>query len=112
MRRRIVLLWSASWAVERPRRLLSTNAGSDLQRPDAGRRSRTTRRRSIPTPHALVTVPGKPLQFISGGDGGVVRGDGKYVDISAKCGPRGLNPETPGAVPEPAQQRARTSSST
>jgi hypothetical protein len=41
--------------------------------------------------HAIVAVPGKPLQFITGGDGGVVRSDGKFADISAKCDTRGLN---------------------
>jgi hypothetical protein len=44
-----------------------------------------------PDEHAIVTVPGKPLQFITGSDGGVVRSDGKVADISAKCDTRGLN---------------------
>jgi len=44
-----------------------------------------------PDEHAIVTVPGKPLQFITGSDGGVVRSDGKTADISAKCDTRGLN---------------------
>ena len=44
-----------------------------------------------PDSHAIVTVPGKPLQFITGGDGGVVGSDGKYADISAKCATRGLS---------------------
>ncbi len=44
-----------------------------------------------PDQHAIVTVPGKPLQFITGSDGGVVRSDGKLADISAKCDTRGLN---------------------
>ncbi|HEV2041258.1 MAG TPA: hypothetical protein VGT81_14680 [Casimicrobiaceae bacterium] len=44
-----------------------------------------------PDQHAIVTVPGKPLQFITGSDGGVVRSDGKVADISAKCDTRGLN---------------------
>ena len=43
-----------------------------------------------PDQHAIVTVPGKPLQFITGSDGGVVRSDGKLVDISYKCDKRGL----------------------
>jgi hypothetical protein len=38
-----------------------------------------------PDQHAIVTVPGKPLQFITGSDGGVVRSDGKFADISDKC---------------------------
>ena len=45
-----------------------------------------------PDSHAIVAVPGNPLQFISGGDGGVVGSDGKYADVSSKCDSRGLNP--------------------
>jgi len=44
-----------------------------------------------PDQHAIVTVPGKPLQFITGSDGGVVRSDGNFADVSAKCNTRGLN---------------------
>jgi hypothetical protein len=44
-----------------------------------------------PDEHAIVTVPGKPLQFITGSDGGVVRSDGKFADVSAKCDTRGLD---------------------
>ena len=44
-----------------------------------------------PDQHAVVTVPGKPLQFITGSDGGVVRSDGRFADISAKCDERGLS---------------------
>jgi hypothetical protein len=43
-----------------------------------------------PDQHAIVTVPGNPLQFIEGDDGGVVRSDGNYVDGSAQCAARGL----------------------
>jgi hypothetical protein len=45
-----------------------------------------------PDQHALVTVPGLPLQFIAGDDGGVVRSNGQYVDGSADCANRGLSP--------------------
>jgi hypothetical protein len=44
-----------------------------------------------PDQHALVTIPGEPLQFIAGDDGGVVRGNGRFVDNSADCDTRGLN---------------------
>jgi hypothetical protein len=44
-----------------------------------------------PDQHALVTVPGNPLQFVEGNDGGVVRSNGKYVDGSAQCASRGLS---------------------
>jgi hypothetical protein len=43
-----------------------------------------------PDSHAIVAVPGKPLQFIAGGDGGVVRSDGKFADVASKCDTRGL----------------------
>jgi hypothetical protein len=45
-----------------------------------------------PDQHALVTIPGEPLQWIAGDDGGVVRATGDYVDASAQCAGRGLNP--------------------
>ncbi len=44
-----------------------------------------------PDSHYVVTVPGKPLQFIAAGDGGVVGSDGNYADISYKCDSRGLS---------------------
>jgi hypothetical protein len=44
-----------------------------------------------PDQHAIVTVPGKPLQFITGSDGGVVRSDGLFADVSARCDTRELN---------------------
>jgi hypothetical protein len=44
-----------------------------------------------PDQHHIVTVPGKPYLFITGSDGGVVRSDGKFADISAKCDERGLS---------------------
>jgi hypothetical protein len=44
-----------------------------------------------PDQHAIATVPGKPLQFITGSDGGVVRSDGKFADVSSKCDARALS---------------------
>jgi len=44
-----------------------------------------------PDQHALVTVPGKPFQFIVGSDGGVMRSDGQFADSSSKCDARGLS---------------------
>jgi len=44
-----------------------------------------------PDQHALVTVPGEPLQWIAGDDGGVVRSNGTYVDASSDCDSRGLS---------------------
>jgi hypothetical protein len=44
-----------------------------------------------PDHHALVTIPGSPLQWIDGNDGGVMRSNGKYVDGSKDCNGRGLS---------------------
>src|SRR6185369_5321502 len=70
--------------------LLSTNGGaafSDLTQDGDPNHAEAIH----PDEHAIVTVPGKPLQFITGSDGGVVRSDGKMVDISYKCNARGLD---------------------
>src|SRR5206468_2834380 len=70
--------------------LLSTDAGatfSDLTQDGDPSHAEVIH----PDQHAIVTVPGKPLQFITGSDGGVVRSDGKFADVSAKCDTRGLN---------------------
>jgi hypothetical protein len=70
--------------------LLSTNAGasfSDLTQDGDPHHAEAIH----PDEHAIVTVPGKPYQFITGSDGGVVRSDGKFADISGKCDERGLN---------------------
>ena len=58
-----------------------------------------------PDQHAIVTVPGKPLQFITGSDGGVVRSDGKFADVSDKCDTRGLERGRYGVLQEPAEPR-------
>jgi hypothetical protein len=47
-----------------------------------------------PDQHALVTIPGNPFQFIAGSDGGVMRSDGGFADVSAKCDSRGLDAAT------------------
>jgi hypothetical protein len=44
-----------------------------------------------PDQHAIVTLPAQPLTFITGSDGGVVRSDGQYGDVSSKCDSRGLD---------------------
>jgi hypothetical protein len=44
-----------------------------------------------PDQHALVTVPGKPLQFFEGSDGGLMRSDGTLADTSGRCDSRGLD---------------------
>ena len=70
--------------------LLSTNGGNSFT--DITQDGDPNKAEGIhPDEHAIVTVPGKPLQFITGSDGGVVRSDGKMVDISYKCNARGLD---------------------
>lgn len=44
-----------------------------------------------PDQHALVTVPGLPLQFFEGSDGGLMRSDGTLVDTSSRCDSRSLD---------------------
>jgi len=43
-----------------------------------------------PDQHAIVTLPGNPWLFITGSDGGVVRSDGQFADVSSKCDTRNL----------------------
>jgi hypothetical protein len=46
-----------------------------------------------PDQHALITVPGKPLQFFEGSDGGLMRSDGTLVDTSSRCDSRPISGE-------------------
>ena len=43
-----------------------------------------------PDHHALVVNPRNPFQFFSGSDGGIVRSNGRFRDISAQCADRAL----------------------
>src|SRR5207249_2324508 len=43
-----------------------------------------------PDSHAIVEVPGTDIAFF-GGDGGIVRSSGDFVDISSQCTARGLS---------------------
>jgi hypothetical protein len=44
-----------------------------------------------PDHHELVVNPNDPFQFFSASDGGLVRSDGAFADVSYKCDQRGLN---------------------
>ena len=43
-----------------------------------------------PDQHAFVVNPNNPFQFWEGSDGGLMRSDGTFVDISSRCDGRGL----------------------
>ena len=70
--------------------LLSTDAGatwSDLTQDGDATKAEFTH----PDQHAIVTNPKNPFQYWEGSDGGVVRSDGKFADVSYKCDQRGLD---------------------
>jgi hypothetical protein len=71
--------------------LLSTDSGatwSDLTQDSDPQHAEFTH----PDQHAIVVNPSNPFQYFEGSDGGVIRSDGKFADVSAKCDTRGLTP--------------------
>ncbi len=70
--------------------LLSTDGGatwSDLTQDGDPHHAEFTH----PDQHAIVTNPNNPFQYWEGSDGGVVRSDGNFADVSYKCDQRGLS---------------------
>jgi hypothetical protein len=73
--------------------LLSTDGGStwsDLTQDTGPHHANGTH----PDQHAIVVNPNNPFQYWEGSDGGVVRSDGNFGDVSYKCASRGLDPAT------------------
>jgi hypothetical protein len=69
--------------------LLSTDGGatwSDLTQDGKPTHANATH----PDQHAIVVNPNNPYQYWEGSDGGVVRSDGRFADVSYKCDSRGL----------------------
>jgi hypothetical protein len=69
--------------------LLSTDGGatwSDLTQDSKPTHANATH----PDQHAIVVNPNNPYQYWEGSDGGVVRSDGSFADVSYKCDSRGL----------------------
>ena len=70
--------------------LLSTDGGttwSDLTQDSSPNKASYTH----PDQHAIVVNPTNPYQYWEGSDGGVVRSDGSFGNVSYKCASRGLN---------------------
>ncbi len=69
--------------------LLSTDGGatwSDLTQDGKPNHANATH----PDQHAIVVNPNNPYQYWEGSDGGVIRTDGRFADVSYKCDSRGL----------------------
>ena len=70
--------------------LLSTDGGTTWS--DLTQDAHTPRAHGIhPDQHAIVVHPNNPYLFWEGSDGGVVRSDGQFRDITSKCATRGLS---------------------
>ncbi len=69
--------------------LLSTDAGNTWS--DMSQDGRTPLANAThPDQHAIVVNPNNPFQYWEGSDGGVVRSDGRFADVSYKCDQRNL----------------------
>jgi hypothetical protein len=71
--------------------LLSQDGGNTFTDVTEDATSATAPNGLHPDQHALVTIPGKPLQFLEGSDGGLMLSDGTLKDISSRCDGRGLS---------------------
>jgi hypothetical protein len=72
--------------------LLSTDAGStftDLT--DDAQGTNASHNGLHPDQHAFAVNPSNPNQYFEGSDGGLMRSDGTFTDISSRCDSRGLS---------------------
>ena len=69
--------------------LLSTDAG--VHWTDQTGDAQTPGESQHPDQHAIAFVPGDPDQMFLGSDGGIIRTNGQYSDISSQCDTRGLS---------------------
>jgi hypothetical protein len=44
-----------------------------------------------PDQHSIVTAPGNPFLFFDTNDGGIMRSNGHFTDVSSNCNDRGLS---------------------
>ena len=70
--------------------LLSTDAGQNWT--DQTGDAQLPGESMHPDQHAIAFVPGNPDVMFVGSDGGVIRTNGQYSDISSQCDSRGLSP--------------------
>ncbi len=71
--------------------LLSTDAGVSYTDMTWDASSDTAPTGLHPDHHAMVTVPGNPLLFINGSDGGLFRSSGTVSNVAYQCSARGLS---------------------
>jgi hypothetical protein len=71
--------------------VLSTDAGVSWNDMTEDSWSPTAPHGIHPDQHVLLTQPGNPNVFFEGSDGGVVRSDGVFKDVSSRCNVRGLS---------------------
>ena len=68
--------------------VLSTDAGAHWTDMTEDATSATAPNGLHPDQHVLITNPNDPNQFFEGSDGGVMRSDGTFADVSSRCDDR------------------------
>ncbi|MFL6014770.1 MAG: exo-alpha-sialidase [Gaiellaceae bacterium] len=86
--------------------VLSTDAGASWTDMTADATDAVHPNAMHPDEHVLVTNPANPLQFIEGGDGGVIRSSGALTDVSSNCAARDLTARDADGNPIPSATAA------